>query len=47
MLVNTLLLLIGLLATNTIALPLKRQSSPKLGGVNLAVSYLFLTIDLS
>lgn len=38
MLVKTIFLLIGLMATDVLALPLKRQSTAKLGGVNLAVS---------
>ena len=42
MLINSLLLIVGLMAVD--ALPLKRQQATKLGGVNLAVSFISMYI---
>jgi len=42
MLINSLLFIIGLMAVD--ALPLKRQQATKLGGVNLAVSCMYMDI---
>jgi len=37
MLLNSLLFIVGLMAVDAFALPVKRQQATKLGGVNLAV----------
>jgi hypothetical protein len=39
MLLNSLLFIVGLMAVDALALPVKRQQATKLGGVNLAVRF--------